>query len=112
MQLRRARTVEHRVQPIVGSETDRRVVFVLGQGDGTNARSALDLDEADLDERLGVLRMRAAGDQIEAAVLGFDAFDLPAPRPLVGDRGFHGDPFDLIVADHRRDLGIVALGVR
>ena len=83
MQLRRARAVEHGVEPIVLAEPDRRIVLVLAQGHHAHACPALDLDEADLDERLGVFGVRAAGNEVEAAVLGFDALDLPAPRPLV-----------------------------
>ena len=56
--------------------------------------------------------MRLAGDQIETAVLVFDALDLPAAGHLVGAGGSHGDVLDLLVADHGREAGRGAVRVR
>ena len=56
--------------------------------------------------------MRAAGDQIEAAVLSLDAFDLPALGLLVGDGGQDSDTLDLIIANHHGQAGRGPLGVR
>ena len=75
-------------------------------------RAALDLDEAHLHRRPGVLGVRPARDQIEAAVLRLDALHLPPPFALVPRGGLHGDALDLLVLHHRRDARRGPRGMR
>ncbi len=53
--------VEDDIEPVVALQPFGRAVFVLGQRDDADAGPALDLDEADLDEGLGVFGMRHGG---------------------------------------------------
>src|SRR5204863_2237214 len=86
MQSGRAAAIEHGIQPVVALKTLRRAVLVLANGDDADARPAFDLDEADFDERLGVLGMRPPADEVEAAILGLDAFNHPTAGLLVSNR--------------------------
>ena len=56
--------------------------------------------------------MGPPGYQVEAAVLGLDALNLPAPVPLVLHGQFDGDPLDRIVTNHRGEVPVVPLRVR
>src|SRR5262245_38657501 len=94
----RRSAVEDDIQPIVIPQSLRRLVLIGRQRHFADTRAAFDFDEADFDAGLRVFRMRLARDQVEAAILGLDAFDLPASGLFVGDDGLDRRAFDLFIA--------------
>ena len=112
VQFRRGVTVEDSIEPVVVLQALGGAVLVLAEGDDADPGTALDLDEPDLDEVFGSSGCGRRGNQVEAAVLGLDALDLPASRLLVSARPLDRDPLDLVVADHRGQGGTRPLGVR
>src|SRR5271157_1773514 len=110
--LGRRTAVEDHVEPEVLLEPLGSLELVGGEGHFPDTRPALDFDEADFDRRLWVFRMGAPRNQVEAAVIGFNARHLPPARFFVSCDGLDGYCFDFIVLDHGRELRCCPFGVR
>ena len=86
VQLRCRCAVEGHVQPVVVLDPLGRAVLVGTEGYAADSGATLHFDESDLNECLGVFRMRASRDEIEASVFGFDTLDNAAACLFVPDR--------------------------
>src|SRR6185437_10323974 len=80
VQLGRDAAVVDDVEPVVMLQPLGGPVLVQRQRDLADAGPPLHLDEPNLDERPGILRVPTARDQIEASIVALDALDVPAPR--------------------------------
>ena len=109
MQLGRRGAVEHDIEPVIVLESLRRAVFVGRHRDLANTGAAFDLDKPHFDGGVRVLRVRPARNQVESAVLRFDALDLEAVGFLMLDGDADRDLLNLRVADHAGDLGLVTV---
>lgn len=96
--------VEDGVEPVVPLEALRGFKLVGRKPDLFDRGPALDLDEPNFDGGLRILRVRLAGDEVEAAVVLLDALHLPAAGLLVGDHRSDREPLGGVVPDHRCDL--------
>ena len=59
--------MEYYIKVVVLFEALGGVVFVGGESDVADVGAAFDFDEADVDGGLWILRMRLAGNEVEAA---------------------------------------------
>src|ERR1700752_2022279 len=75
--LRFASTVIDHVKPVVFLESHGGVVFIVTQGHFTNARSALNFNEPNINCRRWVFWMRFARYQIKSSTLVLHTLDPP-----------------------------------
>src|SRR4051812_13987672 len=90
-QLRLCPTVERDVEPVVFLETLCRLVLVVAERDLTHRRTTFHFDEPNVGEGLLVVWVRLPGDDVEAPIILFDAFNHPAALGLMPDRLLDGD---------------------
>src|SRR5581483_1517814 len=108
----RRTAIENNVEPVVLLKALSCLEFVCSQGNLAHFGATLNLDEANFNCRLRVLRMRTPRNKVESAIFGFDALNLSTLCTLVGNYRVYRKALNFVVAHKRRHLRRQALRVR
>lgn len=100
VQRRLGGALEDDVKPVIRFKSLGGIVIIGCKGNFAGKGAALDLNEPNINRALRIFGVRFSGNEIETAIVCFDAFDDAPLGFLVFDGELDGNLFNIGVADH------------